>query len=278
MRLLGTNPEAVHGVPLIENGRRTFQRPAPEANTTHMYSLRLVPCLCVIALLALLLTGCGLFRFLSHDPTEDIKDAATDLSSGVKGSAREFEARLRESSEKYREDIRMAAEGVSKIAKSSDDLVAIAKDSPAAFGEAVTRRALEHDDVQRALKSVTGLARSGERAVEAAEKGPVLLAAKIAEMQEELTKADGFITQQRIAILEELKKERIAISETIQRERAAVMKDLDATTIKVIQETSAQLQKVVGSALVLIILLVLVLWGLPFGAGVLVGRLTRKKS
>ena len=237
-----------------------------------------VPAVLPVSLvLVFVLTGCTLAPTVNV-PTDELKDAAADLSAGMKGGGKEFGASLAAGSERYRDEIRAASEGVTKLSQSADQLVTIAKDSPAAFGEAVTRRALGDDDVQRALKSVTGLARSGERAVEAAEKGPALLAARIADMQGELTKADGFITQQRIAILEELKKERIAISETIQQERAAVMKDLDATTIKVIQETSAQLQTLIGSALVLIILLVLVLWGLPFGAGILVGRLTRKRT
>src|SRR5574341_875232 len=245
---------------------------------TNSQSVRLVSCLCVSALLALLLTGCGLFRFLSHDPTEDIKGAATDLSSGVKGSAKEVEARLRESGEKFREEIRTAAEGVSKIAKSADDLVTIAKDSPVACGNVLSQRGLEDGTIQKTLKSLTSLARSGDQFVAQAEKGPALLAAKIGEMQTELTKPDGFLTQQRDALLGELHKERAALTEAVSQERAAVMKDLDAYTIKVIQEVSAQLRTLVGSALVLIILLVVVLWGLPFGAGFLVGRSTRKKT
>jgi hypothetical protein len=242
-----------------------------------MNVLLLASRLCGIVLLAALLTGCGLFRFLSHDPTEDIKGAATDLSTDAKRSAREFEARLQASGEKYREDIRTAAEGVSKIAKASDDLVMVARDSPTAFGDAVARRTMGDVEVQRALKSLTGLAKSGERAVEAAEKGPALLASRIADMQAELTKADGFITLQRTAILEELRKERLAITETLQQERAAAMKDLDATILKVVQETFSQLHKIIGSALLGIILFVLVLWGLPFLAGFLVGRVARAR-
>lgn len=267
MPLFGTNLEAVLGSPMIENDRHAFPGLGPEVPTTHKESVRLVSCLCAIGLLALLLTGCGLFRFLSHDPTEDIKGAATDLSSGVKESAREYEARLRESGEKFREEIRTSAEGVSKIAKATDDLVVIAKDSPVAFGDAVSQRLLQDENLQRTLKSVTGLARSGERMVTAAEQGPALLAAKISEMQAELTKPDGALTQQRDAILGEVRKE-----------RAAAMKDLDAYTTKAIQEISAQLRPLISTAILGSALLIPIILGLPFVAGYMVGRLSRKKN
>lgn len=268
--------DLVHAQPLKDRCM-VCQIPNPQPTTIHGDAVRLISCLCMIGLCALLLTGCGLFRFLTHDPTEDIKGAATDVSTGVKESAREYEARLRESGEKFREDIRTAAEGVSKIAKSTDDLVVIAKDSPVAFGDAVSLRILQDENFQRTLKSMTGLARSGERMVSAAEQGPTLLAAKLSEMQAELTKPDGALTQQRDAILGEVRKERAAIMESLSQERAAAMKDLDAYTIKAIQEISAQLRTLVSTAILGSALLVLIILGLPFGAGYMVGRVSRKK-
>jgi hypothetical protein len=195
----------------------------------------------------------------------------------MKGGAKEFGKGLAEGSERYREEVQEASKGVTMLVKSANELVAITKDSPAAFGDAMTTRLLQDDSVQAALKSFSGLARSGEHFAASSEKGPVLLAAKIAEVQNELTRPDGFITQQRTAILEELRKERQTVTDTIRQERVDAMKDLDAFTVKVIDETSAQIRKIISSALLLIILFVLVLWGLPFGAGFLVGRLMRKK-
>ena len=264
MHWFGTNPESVDSRPL-----------GPEAHTTHMEFARLVSCLCVLSLLALLLTGCGLFRFLSHDPTEDIKGAASDVSSGVKESAREYEEKLRDSGDKFREEIR---EDVSRIAQSTDNLVAVAKESPDAVGEAISRRVLQDENIQRTLKSVTALSRSGDRLVSAAEHGPVLLADKISELQTELTKADGFLSQQRDAIVGELRKERAAVTDVISHERAAAMKDLDAYTSKVIQEVSAQLRTLLGTAILGTVLLILVILGLPFVAGYLLGRQIRAKS
>lgn len=275
--MVRTNLHAGHNRASDREGTASSPRPRSKAHPAHRSSVELRSCLCLLALLLSLLTGCGLFRFLSHDPTEDIKGAATDLSSEVKGSAREAEARLRESGEKFRDEIRTAAEGVSKIAKSADDLVLVAKDSPVAFGNAVAQQMLGDEAVRTTLKSLTGLARSADQVVAQAEKGPVLLAAKLGEMQTELTKADGFLTQQRDAILGELRKERAALTEAVARERAAVMKDLEAYSIKVVQEASAQARAAIGSALILLILLVLVLWGLPFAAGFLVGRAGRRR-
>jgi hypothetical protein len=237
---------------------------------------RLRVVLAVPPALACALTGCTLAPSVNV-PTEHLKGAASELSEGAKGGAQELAAGLAEGSERYREDIRMAAEGVSRIAKSTDDLVIVAKDSPVAFGNAVGQRVLGDESVQTTLRSLTSLAKSGDQFAAQAEKGPALLVAKLGEMQTELTKADGFLSQQRDAILEDLHKERAALTEAVTRERAAVMKDLDAYTIKVVQEVAAQARAAIGSALLLIILLVLVLWGLPFAAGFLVGRTARRK-
>lgn len=243
-----------------------------------MYSRRPVSYLFVVTLLPALLTGCGLFTFLTHDPTEDLKDAATDLSSGMKGSAKELGAGLRESGEQYREDIRAASKDLSRLAQSASELAILTKDSPAAFSDAMTRRLLQDKDIQTALKSFADLARAGEHFAAAVEEGPALLAAQLTDLQGGLTKGNGFFTQQRIAILDQLRTERLAISETIRRERQDAMQDLDAFSIKMIQEASSQLGLLVAKVLWIVILLVVVLWGLPFGAGILVGRLMRKTT
>jgi len=210
-------------------------------------------------------------------PTEDIKEAGKDVSAAVKGGAKDFGEGVAAGGERFRAEIQTAAEGVSKIARSTDDLVVIAKDSPAAFGDAVSERVVRDENIVRTLNSVTSLARSGERLVKAAEQGPALLAAKITDMQAELTKADGFLTVQRDAIVGELKKEREAITQAISQERAAAMKDLDSYTTKALHELSAQLTPIIATLTFGGALLLLVILGLPFAAGYIVGRLTRSK-
>ena len=210
-------------------------------------------------------------------PTDDIKEAGKDVSAAVKGGAKDFGEGVAAGGERFRVEIQTAAEGVSKIARSADDLVGIAKDSPAAFGDAVSERVVRDEHIVRTLNSITGLARSGERLVKAAEQGPTLLASKITEVQAELTKADGFLTVQRDAIVGELKKEREAITQAISQERAAAMKDLDVYTTKALHEVSVQLTPMVTTVMFGGVLLLLVILGLPFAAGYMVGRLRRSK-
>jgi hypothetical protein len=122
------------------------------------------------------------------------------------------------------------------------------------------------------------LAQSPQHFAASIEKGPSLLAAKLEAFEANLNKEDGFVTQQRNALIESLTKEREAITKTIEQERANAMKDLDALTTHAIDEVFSQTRLLVENALWLAVLLVLVLWGLPFATGFLVGRLVRKKN
>lgn len=211
-------------------------------------------------------------------PAGDLKEVAQDVSSDVKGAAKELGKGIGESSEKYRNEIQAVSKDLNSLTQSVQDAVAMAKGSPAAFGEAITDRLLKEEAVQRALKSVSQMAQSGERVAASAETGPTILAQNLEHLQAELTKGDGFITQHRNALVEELRKERIALTDLLHQERAAVTKDIEALTIKIVDEVAAQLRKLVEGALWLLILFVAVLWGLPFGAGFLVGRVVRKKD
>ena len=62
------------------------------------------------------------------------------------------------------------------------------------------------------------------------------------------------------------------------QERTATLKELDVITKKAIDQTSEKIKGLVNGAFGLLILFVLVLWGLPFGAGFLAGRLVKKKQ
>jgi hypothetical protein len=231
--------------------------------------------------LVLACAGCTLAPTVNV-PTEDIKEAATDLSAGARGAAEEVRAGLGEAGgklgEQYREEIRAASKDLSAMAKSVNDLVAYAKESPAVFGDAIAQRLVQEEAIQSTLKSVAALAKSQERVAAAGTEVPKILADKITEFQEALASKEGFLSQQRAAILDELRKERMAIAETIRRERIDAMKGLDALASNAINETGAQIQRIIGSALGLTILLVIVMWGLPFAAGFLVGRVWRRKA
>jgi predicted RNA-binding protein Jag len=111
-----------------------------------------------------------------------------------------------------------------------------------------------------------------------AQEGTAAFKAALADLQADLGKEDGVINQQRKAIVEDFGKERAAITETIRQERTATVKELDVITKKAIDQTAEKIKDLVNGALGLLILFVLVLWGLPFGAGFLVGRVMKKKT
>ena len=141
----------------------------------------------------------------------------------------------------------------------------------------MTDRLLNEPSIHRALEGVSVLALSPQHLADSVEKGPAFLSAKLTDLQTEFTRADGFITQQRTALLDAVAKERMAIADTIRQERVEAIKDLDSFTKHKIEEIFSELRLLIKNALWLVILLVVVLWGLPFGAGLLVGRHMRKR-
>jgi hypothetical protein len=67
------------------------------------------------------------------------------------------------------------------------------------------------------------------------------------------------------------------IAETIRQERTATLKELDSITKKAIDQTSEKVNEVVRGAFGFLMLFVIVLLALPFGAGFLVGQTMKKK-
>lgn len=89
-----------------------------------------------------------------------------------------------------------------------------------------------------------------------------------------------------IQMLDTVRNERIALAATVSQEREAAMKDIDAErqalavdaariSRQVISDTGTEVRRLVREALSLIIVLALVILGLPFMAGYLVGRARR---
>lgn len=204
-----------------------------------------------------------------------VKTATTELSTGMEGAAKEFGSEVIHASKAQQEEFLAS---VKELAAATSELVHASREMPRAFGEAVTERLLKEASFQRALHGFSVLAQSPQHFAASIEKGPSLLAAKLEAFEANLNKEDGFVTQQRNALIESLTKEREAITKTIEQERANAMKDLDALTTHAIDEVFSQTRLLVENALWLAVLLVLVLWGLPFATGFLVGRLVRKKN
>jgi hypothetical protein len=204
-----------------------------------------------------------------------VKTATTELSTGMEGAAKEFGSEVIHASKVQQEEF---LANVKELAAASSELVHVSREMPRAFGEAMTERLLKEASFQRALHGFSVLAQSPQHLAASIEKGPSVLAAKLEAFEANLNKEDGFVTQQRNALIDSLTKEREAITKTIQQERANAMKDLDVLTTHAIDEVFSQTRLLVENALWLAILLVLVLWGLPFATGFLVGRLVRKKN
>ena len=233
--------------------------------------------------LVLFCAGCT-FAPTVNVPDKDLKEAATAVSAGAKEAGQEAGKELGaelgqagiKASAQYSGEIRGASRDLSLAARSVRDLADSAKSSPAAFGDALAQRLVKDATVQGMLHRVELLAKSQERLAEAGVEVPALLAAKITEFQRELIDKEGFLSQQRAAVMEEFRQERLAMTEAIRRERTDLMKDIDALTLKAIDQAGGQVRQTVEGALGLTIVLVLVLLGLPFAAGFLLGRSVRK--
>jgi hypothetical protein len=89
-----------------------------------------------------------------------------------------------------------------------------------------------------------------------------------------------------VEMLDTVRSERVALASAVSKERAAAMKDVDAErqalatdaariSRQVISDAGAEVRRLVREALALIIVLAIVVLGLPFMAGYLVGRARR---
>jgi hypothetical protein len=77
-------------------------------------------------------------------------------------------------------------------------------------------------------------------------------------------------------------EERSALTDSLRAQSQDLVADLDELSIKMIdhtiERTFAQIPDILGSVALLLIVVMLVLFGLPFGLGILVGRLWKRKK
>jgi hypothetical protein len=244
----------------------------------------------------LLLGGC-----LFAPSGKELQEAATNVSSQTIGKASRAleeadvlaEARIRQATEKYEADVRSASESLATLARSANDLVAVAREGPASLSQAMAAQ----ENVQAAIKNVSELAGSVDRAVGVAEENATAFRTTVADLQADLAKDDGVLARQRVALFAELRREREAIVATLHQERAEILSQLDAMSGKLVDQASQTVTKLAeveapklidrasqrahelaGTALWIGLLLVLVIVGLPFASGVLVGRLWRARA
>jgi hypothetical protein len=229
--------------------------------------------ICLIGVLAWIGFGCTLAPKVSVSEGT-AKAAASELGTGMEGAAKTFGTELAHSTKPYQEELLAR---VKDLTQSANQLIQATREMPRAFGEAVTDRLVKEESFQRALRGFSVLAQSPEHLASAVEKGPYVLSAKLEELQVELNKEDGFVAQQRNALLDSFRKEREALTEAIHQERGNAMKDLDALTKHAIDEVFSQAKLLVQDTLWLVLALILVLCGAPFAAGFFVGRYLGKK-
>ncbi|HJT21994.1 MAG TPA: hypothetical protein VJ746_16075 [Nitrospira sp.] len=229
-----------------------------------------------IAIFVVTALACGCTLSPKVNVSEGVaKSAASELGTGMEGAAQKFGTEIAAASRPYEEELLAR---VHELTLSAHRLVDEARTMPAAFGEAVADRLTKEASFQEALRGFSVLARSPERFASAVEKSPYLLKTKLDELQTELVKEDGFVTQQRNAFFEGMKKEREAVTAAIRDERLNAMKELDAYTTHALDEVFSQVTRLVERSLGFLIALILVVWGLPFLAGFLVGRAVKRNT
>ena len=181
---------------------------------------------------------------------------------------------LRRSTEQIAEEIRAASRELAALSKAANDMVVVAKESPAHFADAATQK----EDVKTIVKTLTGLAKSLDEAVAVADKNASAFRGAVADLKADLARDDGVLNTQRKAFMEDFRQERETVTVALRQERAEIMKQVDALSAKLLDQAARKVTELVETALGLLIVLVLVLWGLPFGAGIFVGRLMKKKN
>lgn len=229
---------------------------------------------CLIGFLAWIGSGCTLAPKVNV--SEGVaKSAASKLETGMEGAAKTFGTELAHASTPYEEALLARVDDLTLTAK---ELIQATREMPRAFGEAVTDRLAKEKAFQNALRGFSVLAQSPDHLASAVEKGPYVLSAKLEDLQAELNKEDGFLTRQRNALFDSVKREREALTEAIRQERDNAMKDLDSLTKHAIDNVFSQATLLVRDSLWLLLAVVVVLWGLPFAAGFLAGRVLGRRG
>jgi hypothetical protein len=137
-----------------------------------------------------------------------------------------------------------------------------------------------HADVQAALRQ---LDQRLERLTAVAESTPELVHGAEAELRQALREllerleaserdADQALHTEREALFADLLRERAAVMTALDAERQAIAADAARISHSVVQDAGTQLRELAAEVLLLLIVLAVLVLGLPFGAGYLVGR------
>jgi hypothetical protein len=128
-----------------------------------------------------------------------------------------------------------------------------------------------------------------ERVAVVAEQASGMVDAALLSLNEELAVLIEAIDTQRAAVMEGLQRERLGLTEAVARERAALieavaveravtLEELERYSDQVIADAWSQIRGLMGIAIFGLIALLIVLFGVPFGLGMLVGRVTKRPT
>jgi len=135
-------------------------------------------------------------------------------------------------------------------------------------------------DIQAAIRQLNERL---ERLSAVAESTPELLHGAEAQVQQSLREvlerldassrdAEQTLHAERVALFADLASERSAVMAQLDIERKAVAEDAARISSRVVKDTGAQLRELAAEVLLLLIVLAVVVLGLPFAAGYLLGR------
>jgi len=128
-----------------------------------------------------------------------------------------------------------------------------------------------------------------ERVAVIAEQAPDLVDAALLRVNEELAVLIEAIDAQRevvmkglqgerLGLMEAIAGERAALVEAVAVERAATLEELERYSDEVVADAWSQIRSLMSIAIFGLIALTIVLFGVPFGLGMLVGRVTKRTS
>jgi hypothetical protein len=119
------------------------------------------------------------------------------------------------------------------------------------------------------LERLSAVAESTPELVRGAEAD---VRSSLREVLDHFDRAEGALHAERVALFADLQSERAAVMAQLDVERKAVAEDAARISSRVVKDTGTQLRELAAEVLLLLIVLAVVILGLPFAAGYLVGR------
>jgi hypothetical protein len=125
------------------------------------------------------------------------------------------------------------------------------------------------------LDRLTAVAESTPELVHGAEAD---VRQSLREVLDRLDRAEQDLHGERVALFADLQSERAAVMAQLDVERKAVAEDAARISSRVVKDTGTQLRELAAEVLLLLIVLAVVVLGLPFAAGYLVGRARERRA